>query len=106
MEHPLSEKNKIFEEIPFDKLLFPGQEFKNYRVFCQHLGIEVQQAKNTKEHQFKELRRYFDFHKDPGGQKLVIDGVFDAPKQKPMRASNSPLKIWINLSATGCITVS
>ena len=92
MEHPLAEKNKIFEGIPFDKLLFPGQEFKNYRVFCQYLGIEVKQGKNPKEHQFKELRCYFDFHKDPDSQKLVIDEVFDAPKQKPMRASNSPMK--------------
>lgn len=87
MEHPLDEKS-----VPFHKPVYPGQEFKNYPALCQYLGIEVKKGKNPKEHQLKELRRHFDFHKAPDSQKLVIDEVFDAPKQKPMRASNSPMK--------------
>lgn len=92
MEHPLDEKSNMIQEVTFNKCIHQGQKFKNYHVFCQHLGIEEQKAGNTKKSQFKELRRYFDFHKIPGTQELMIDEVYDEVKPKPMRASNSRLK--------------
>ena len=77
MEHPLDEKSNMIQEVTFNKCIHQGQKFKNYHVFCQHLGIEEQKAGNTKKSQFKELRRYFDFHKIPGTQELMIDEVYD-----------------------------
>ena len=61
------------------KELYVGQEFKNYKIFCNFMDEEPKKA-NSKISQIKEWNRYFLFKKE--GQKIIITKIFDIPKDK------------------------
>ena len=61
------------------KELYVGQEFKNYKIFCNFMDEEPKKA-NSKISQIKEWNRYFLFKKE--GQKIIITKIFDTPKDK------------------------
>ncbi|KNY24979.1 hypothetical protein [Pseudobacteroides cellulosolvens] len=56
-----------------------GQVIKNYKVLCEILGHKVKAGKSKILH-MKDLERYFKFHFDK--QKIIIDEVYDTPKEK------------------------
>ena len=56
-----------------------GQEFKNYKELCSHLG-EQEKGGRAKELQIKDWKRYFSFEKH--GHKFIITDVYDTPKEK------------------------
>lgn len=98
MEHPLelkinsvpTQSGIIERETSIVELVHPGDSFDNYEVFCRHLGLKAK-AGNSRSAQVDKIKRQIDYHVE-GKRKIVIDGVFDTPKEKPMRASNSRLK--------------
>ena len=58
--------------------LHEGMVIKNYKEFCELLGIK-EQSGNSKIAQFKDLDTYCEYHKE--GHKIIIDEVY-AEKRK------------------------
>jgi len=56
-----------------------GQSFKNYKKLCMILD-EKPKAGKSKQLQFKDWERYFQFSKV--GNKLIIDEIYSEPKEK------------------------
>lgn len=75
------------------EILKPGKQFKNYKVMCQELGIEVKKSSNTKDAQFKELKRYCTFNKV--GHLITIDQVYKTPLEKKKRKGNNAVYLPI-----------
>lgn len=69
------------------EILKPGKQFKNYKVMCQELGIEVKKSSNTKNAQFKELDRYCTYNQI--GHSIIIDQVYETPLEKRKRKGNN-----------------
>lgn len=64
-----------------------GQKFKNYKALCEFLEEPVKTGK-SKQLQMKDWERYFQYHKE--GNSIVIDMVYENPKQKyDARTSNN-----------------
>lgn len=61
--------------------LSEGMEVKNYRALCDLLGEPVKTG-GAKQSQFKEWKRYFEFEKIPGSQKMTIVEIYNRPKEK------------------------
>ncbi|NMM64380.1 hypothetical protein HBE96_17305 [Clostridium sp. P21] len=60
--------------------LHKGQIFKSLKELCELLNIEYKDSTNSRNKIIKELECYFKFHKD--GRKIVIDEIYDTPKEK------------------------
>ncbi|NOL32667.1 hypothetical protein [Bacillus altitudinis] len=69
------------------EILKPGKQFKNYKVMCQELGIEVKKSSDTKKAQFRELERYCTYNKV--GHLITIDQVYETPLEKRKRKGNN-----------------
>lgn len=61
--------------------LSEGMEVKNYRALCDLLGEPVKTG-GAKQSQFKEWKRYFEFEKILGSQKMTIVEIYNRPKEK------------------------
>lgn len=59
--------------------------YKNYKELCLSMNWEVKSG-NTKIKQFKELDSLCKYHKE--GQKIVIEEIFDIPKDIVDNRSN------------------
>lgn len=59
---------------------------KNYKELCILLD-EKSKGGDSKKSQLKEWDRYFKYHKD--GNKFIIDEIYDVPKEKEDRRSES-----------------
>lgn len=57
-----------------------GQIFKNLKELCQFLQIEYKDSTNSRKKIIKELEQYIKFHKN--GRKIVIDDIYNIPKEK------------------------
>jgi hypothetical protein len=57
-----------------------GMRVKNYRVMCGLVGEEVKNGSRSKAYQFKEWKRFIDFHTE--GHEIVIDAVYEAETPK------------------------
>ena len=53
---------------------------KNYKILCGILDIPVKASTNSKQAQYKEMDRYFKYHKE--GNKFIIDEIYDIPLDK------------------------
>ena len=84
------------EDVTANVIIYPGQKFKSYTALCRHMG-QTAKGGYSKPHQIAEFNRFFTFHKTPSKNEVVIDEVFDLPRQKPMRKSNSKLKAAMNI---------
>lgn len=60
-------------------ILESNQVYKNYKELCGALN-EKEKGGKSKKLQLKEWERYFSFHKE--GQKIIIDEVYENPKEK------------------------
>lgn len=60
--------------------LYVGLTFKNYKVLCEELGIEIKNSSGTKNAQFKILAQYCKFEKS--GQKIIITEIYETPIPK------------------------
>jgi hypothetical protein len=60
--------------------LYEGQIIKNYKVLCADFLNVKPSAGNSRVYHFRELDRYCTYHKN--GQKIIIDSVFEVPKEK------------------------
>lgn len=56
-----------------------GKIYKNYKVMCEALGVNIE-AGNSKKAQLKEWERYFEYTKQ--GNKFIINTIYDEPKEK------------------------
>ena len=54
--------------------LYVGLIIKNYKELCAILGIPVKASTNSKQAQYKEMDRYFKYHKE--GNKFIIDEIY------------------------------
>jgi len=60
--------------------LYIGLIIKNYKELCAILGIPVKASTNSKQAQYKEMDRFFKYHKE--GNKFIIDEIYDTPLDK------------------------
>ncbi|ARJ76184.1 MULTISPECIES: hypothetical protein [Bacillus] len=69
------------------EVLTSGKTFKNYKVLCGELGLEVKRSGDSRKAQFKELERYCTYSKV--GHSIIIEEVFEQPLQKIKRQGNN-----------------
>ncbi len=69
------------------EVLTSGKTFKNYKVLCRELGLEVKRSGDSRKAQFKELERYCTYSKV--GHSIIIEEVFEQPLQKMKRQGNN-----------------
>ena len=79
------------------EVLTSGKTFKNYKVLCRELGLEVKRSGDSRKAQFKELERYCTYSKV--GHSIIIEEVFEQPLQKMKRQGNNTvyselLQLW------------
>ncbi|WP_315114517.1 hypothetical protein [uncultured Clostridium sp.] len=59
-----------------------GKEYK-YKELCELLQVEEKGRGKSRELQFEDWKRYFDFYKpNPKGQKFIVKEVYSEPKEK------------------------
>lgn len=67
--------------------LTSGKTFKNYKILCGELGIEIKRSGDSRKAQFRELERYCTYSKV--GHSIIIDKVFEQPLEKTKRKGNN-----------------
>ncbi|MCY8600361.1 hypothetical protein MOD33_06195 [Bacillus spizizenii] len=67
--------------------LTPGKMFKNYKILCGELGLEIKRSGDSRKAQFRELERYCTYSKV--GHSIIIDKVFEQPLVKAKRKGNN-----------------
>lgn len=67
---------KTNERIKLD-YISPGQQFKNYKMFCHHLGISPNLRGKSRQLQIKRIKKYIDYEKE--GQSIFITDVNEKP---------------------------
>lgn len=67
--------------------LTPGKTFKNYKILCGELGLEIKRSGDSRKAQFRELERYCTYSKV--GHSIIIDKVYEQPLQKEKRKGNN-----------------
>lgn len=67
--------------------LTPGKTFKNYKILCGELGLEIKRSGDSRKTQFRELERYCTYSKV--GHSIIIDKVYEQPLQKEKRKGNN-----------------
>ena len=69
----------------------PGTSFPNYGALCRALGQETK-AGNAKKAQMQQWQLYFKYRRESGSNRYTIEEIYESPKAKPLRRSNSPFK--------------